>query len=112
MTLFRRIALIGVLPEDDPDERLRKELLTACATLIAVLATGWVATYAALGLWLSAAIPGGYQLFVIGGLWHFSRTKKFSRFRSGQLLAILLLPFLLQWSLGGFHASGAVMVWA
>jgi len=29
-----------------------------------------------------------------------------------QLALILVLPLLLQWSLGGFAASGAVMIWS
>ena len=31
---------------------------------------------------------------------------------SAQLALILVLPLLLQWSLGGFAASGAVMIWS
>ena len=94
--MIKRIARIGVLPGDDPDVRLRKEILTVCAALIGAMATGWTATYAALGLWVSAAIPGSYQVLVTFSLWHLSRTKQYEFFRASQLLAILLLPFLLQ----------------
>ena len=36
----------------------------------------------------------------------------FALFRFSQLLLILLLPFFLQWSLGGFANASVVMVWA
>jgi guanylate cyclase len=39
-------------------------------------------------------------------------TKRYELYRFGQLSTYLLLPVLLQWSLGGFSSSGAVMLWA
>ena len=42
----------------------------------------------------------------------FARTKDYRFFRFSQLLLIILLPFLLQWSLGGYAASSAVSLWA
>ncbi|TMK57762.1 MAG: adenylate/guanylate cyclase domain-containing protein [Actinobacteria bacterium] len=72
----------------------------------------WVGSYAALGLWVSAAIPLAYQLATAVSLWTFARTRRFQLFRVSQLLMSLLLPFALQWSLGGFAASSAVALWA
>jgi class 3 adenylate cyclase len=82
------------------------------ASVICVLAIGWVLTYLALDRPLSAAIPLGYQLATIAGLWWFRRTCEFGVFRVSQIALILVLPFLLQWSLGGFVNGSAVMVWA
>ena len=42
----------------------------------------------------------------------FARTKDFRFFRASQLVLMLLLPFLLQLSLGGYVASSAVSLWA
>jgi adenylate cyclase len=109
---FDRVALLGVLPSDGEDERLRKETLTLSAVLITVLALVWVGTYAALGLWVSAAIPFAYQVASLFGLALFARTRRWSSFRASQLGLLLMLPFLLQWSLGGFVASSAVALWA
>jgi adenylate cyclase len=41
-----------------------------------------------------------------------ARTKRYAAYRGSQVGLILLLPFLLQWSLGGFVDSGAVALWA
>ena len=87
-------------------------MLTLSATLMGTLAFVWVGTYAALGLWLSAAIPFAYQLASVASIYTFARTKGFRLFRVTQLLMSLLLPFALQWSLGGFATSSAVSLWA
>jgi hypothetical protein len=71
-----------------------------------------VITYAVSGLWLSATIPFGYQVLSLLGLALYPRSRRFERFRSHQLAMILLLPFLLQWSLGGSVASSGVALWA
>jgi len=107
-----RILAMGFLPEDSDDERLRKSTLTLAALIIIPLATVWVFTYLRLGLGLSAAIPFVYQIVAAASLAYFFVTKRYRFFRFTQLLLMLLLPFLLQWSLGGFVRSSAVMLWA
>ncbi len=110
--LLHGVAAAGSLPTDGEDERLRNRALLLTASLIAPLATFWVVTYAVLGHWLSAAIPFLYQLVSAASIAYSLRTKRYRFFRRSQLLMWLVLPFLLQWSLGGFRESGAVMVWA
>lgn len=107
-----RAAAVGSLPTDTPDQRLQKSALVLSSLLITALACVWVATYAALGLWLSALIPLAYQVLSLLGLALFARTKRYDLYRASQVLLILVLPFLLQWSLGGFVESGAVAIWA
>ncbi len=107
-----RLARIGVLPSDPEELQVRKEVLTLSSALMASLAFVWVGTYAALGLWLSAAIPFAYQLASAASLYTFARTRRFLLFRRSQLWMSLLLPFALQWSLGGFKTSAAVSLWA
>src|SRR6266542_251143 len=68
-------------------------------------------TYAALGLWLSAAIPLGYQIASATSIYTFARTRRYLLFRRSQLWMSLLLPLALQWSLGGFETSSAVSLW-
>ncbi|MEO8229847.1 MAG: adenylate/guanylate cyclase domain-containing protein [Chloroflexota bacterium] len=77
-----------------------------------VLSVIWVGTYLGLGLPISAAIPFGYQVASIVSLIAFARTKDYRLFRFSQIVLMLLLPFLLQWSLGGYLASSAVSLWA
>ena len=112
MTLLQRAARLGVGSEDSPEERLRKEVLTISSLAVVILSFAWVGIYAGFGLWVPAAIPAGYQVLSCLTLAWFARTKNFAIYRAAQLLLILLLPFLLQWSLGGFAVSGMVMIWA
>jgi class 3 adenylate cyclase len=106
------IAAVGSLPSDTPDERLRKSALVLSSVLITILSFIWVGTYAALGLWLSALIPFAYQVASLVGLAFFARTKRYGAYRASQVGMFLLLPFFLQWSLGGFVESSAVALWA
>ncbi len=109
---LRRLTDLGGLPTDSEELRLRKSVLVLSSSLMATLACIWVGTYAVLGLWLSAAIPFVYQLASVASIYTFARTHRFHLFRVSQLLMSLLLPFALQWSLGGFAASSAVALWA
>jgi class 3 adenylate cyclase len=106
------VSLIGVVPEDSNEVRVQKVTLTLAAITSTVLAVVWVGTYLALGFPLSAAIPFAYQVASVVTLVAFARTKDYRFFRFSQIVLILLLPFLLQWSLGGYVASSAVSVWA
>jgi adenylate cyclase len=109
---LQRLVEIGALPSDSDELRVRKAVLVLSSTLMASLSFVWVATYAALGLWLSAAIPLAYQLASAASIYTFARTRRYLVFRWSQLCMSLLLPFALQWSLGGFEASSAVCLWA
>jgi class 3 adenylate cyclase len=109
---LRRLTELGTLPSDSEEARLRKSVLTLSSSLMATLAFVWVGTYAALGLWLSAAIPFAYQLASAASIYTFARTRRYRLFRASQLWMSLLLPFALQWSLGGFGTSSAVSLWA
>ena len=109
---FERLAAIGVGPGDDDELRLQKVTLTLASIVVTTLAVFWVGTYLALGLPVSAAIPFTYQVVSIVSLAVFARTKDYRFIRASQLALIFVLPFLLQWSLGGFVASSAVSLWA
>ncbi|MEU8224187.1 adenylate/guanylate cyclase domain-containing protein [Kribbella sp. NPDC048915] len=69
-------------------------------------------TYLAYGDPVSAAIPGLYQVITLVGLGVLARTRRFAMFRNTQMVAFLVLPALLQVSLGGFVASSAMILWA
>jgi adenylate cyclase len=109
---LRRLSEIGALPSDSEELRVRKAVLVLSSTLMASLAFIWVVTYAVLGLWVSAAIPFAYQLASLVSICTFARTRRYRLFRRSQLWMTLLLPFALQWSLGGFGNSSAVSLWA
>src|SRR5207342_2810639 len=109
---LERLAFIGVAPGDPDEVRDQKVTLTASAMIATVLAVFWVGTYLALRLPVSAAIPFVYQVASVVTLVAFARTKDYRFFRFSQIIMTFLLPFLLQWSLGGYVASSAVSLWA
>jgi adenylate cyclase len=100
-----------VLAEGD-DERIRRSTLVLSAVTITPLALVWVITYWLLGLRVAAAIPFVYQLVSAGTMVHYRLTRRWRVFRASQLALMLMLPFALQWSLGGFVASSGVALWA
>jgi adenylate cyclase len=110
--ILRRLAAIGVDADDPEDLRLDKAMFTLVSSLLAVMACVWVAMYLAIGLPRSAAIPIAFQLSVIASLLAFAYTKRFGEIRTILLALMLVLPFALQWSLGGFVSASAVAVWA
>ena len=107
-----RLTQHACLPTDSDAERTKKSVLTMVAGIIAFLAIFWGSTYVALGYPLSGSIPLSYAAISFLSIGYFFATKKFAFFRFSQLLLILWLPFLLQWSLGGFANGSVVMIWA
>jgi hypothetical protein len=108
MRFLDRLSDLGARPDDPHDERLRHGTLIFASMVITVISSIWVATYLAYGYPTSAAIPALYQLTTVVGLIVLARTRRFGVFRTTQLLAFLVLPALLQASLGGFVASSAM----
>ncbi|MDW3195813.1 MAG: ATP-binding protein [Cytophagales bacterium] len=64
------------------------------------------------GLIYPSIIPYGYVVISIGNLIYFQRTRDFVTVRFIQVFISLTLPFLFQWSLGGFFSSGLIMIWS
>ena len=107
-----RLGKAGSLPTDSDSERLQKAILIFLASIYCVLGGVWGLAYLLLNLPAQASIPLCYAILSAGTLLYFFRSKHYSVFRFCQLMLILILPFFLQWSLGGFGASSAVMIWA
>jgi PAS domain S-box-containing protein len=63
-------------------------------------------------LYIPAAIPFGYILITTVNLSIFSATKNLKLARVIQIFFSLLLPFFMQWLLGGFQSSGMIMLWS
>jgi adenylate cyclase len=109
---LERLANAGSLASDKPEERLRKAILVFLASIYFFAGFLWAASYFALGLPLAGSIPLAYSVLSGSSLVYFFRSKHYTFFRFSQLCLILLLPFLLQFSLGGFAASSTAMIWA
>lgn len=102
----------GFLPTDDADLRLKKVALTLVPLIIGPFAFVWGLIYFLLDHPLSGSIPMSYAIISALSLIYFFRTKKTSFIQYSQLILVLLLPFFLMWSLGGFSAGSMVMIWA
>jgi class 3 adenylate cyclase len=109
---LRGLIELGWTEGDDAELRLRKSTLTVAAITISVLAFVWVGTYAALGLPVAAGIPAVYQVVTVVGLVWLARTHDFRMFRLMQLGLMAVLPFVLQWAIGGFINSSVVSLWS
>jgi serine phosphatase RsbU (regulator of sigma subunit) len=99
-------------PSDTDEQRLHKAVLIWLAGICTLLGMFWGFAYLALGLSLSGGIPLGYAAVSTISLLYFLRSKRYRIFCRSQLTMILILPILLQWSLGGVAASGAVILWS
>jgi len=86
--------------------------LTLVPLIIGPLAFVWGSIYFLLGRFLSGSIPMSYSIISAVSLVYFFRTKKTRFIQYSQLILVLLLPFILMWSLGGFAAGSMVMIWA
>ncbi|MGD8568998.1 MAG: GGDEF domain-containing protein [Gammaproteobacteria bacterium] len=109
--LVWKYANFGTQPDDSDSDRVKKAILTIISTVIAVLAVLWGSVYVATGYQLAGLIPLAYSIISFFSIYYFFKTKRFGFFRFSQLLLILLLPFFLQASLGGFANGSVVMVW-
>ena len=109
---IERLSKAGSLTTDNEEQRLRKAVLIFLAAIYTIAGIVWGFGYLLLGLPVSGSIPLSYSFISAVSLLYFFKTKHYKFFCRSQLTLILILPFLLQWSLGGFTASGAVVLWS
>ncbi len=109
---LERLSKAGSLPSDSEALRLRKAVLIFLAFTYTIAGVVWGLGYLILGLPVSGSIPLSYSFISAASLLYFFKTKQYKFFCRSQLALILILPFLLQWSLGGLSASGAVVLWS
>jgi len=79
-TLIERVLQVGVLPQDEEPDRLRKRSLTALVFLIVLLSPIWVGTYLVLGRPLPAAIPAAYMVLSLASVLLLARTGRHGAF--------------------------------
>ena len=109
---IERLSKAGSFTTDTEEQRLRKAVLIFLAVIYTIAGIVWGLGYLLLGLPISGSIPLCYSLISAASLLYFFTTKHYKFFCRSQLTLILILPFLLQWSLGGFTTSGAVVLWS
>jgi serine phosphatase RsbU (regulator of sigma subunit)/rhodanese-related sulfurtransferase len=109
---FQRFMHTGHLPGDTATDKLKKSSLLLMAVPFALVGIAWGSLYFYHGLYLPGWIPFGYGMLSLLSTAHYLAWKKFGFFRFSQILLILLLPFLLQLSLGGFIPASGVILWS
>jgi guanylate cyclase len=114
--ILRRLVLfiggIGADRNDVEETRLQKGLLVSGSLMVILAGFLWGVLYVALGELLSGSIPILYSLISLLMIAIFAVTRRFRLLRFSQLFLMLLLPFLLLFTLGGFLNSGAVILWS
>ncbi|RRB02559.1 ATP-binding protein [Larkinella rosea] len=106
------IASIGIQPNDREDAILQKRFLVYQALLMSGGGILWGILALVLNREWQSTVPFGYVLITAVNLLYFHHSGDFRVVKAIQTGISLLLPFLFQWVLGGFIASGAVMLWA
>jgi signal transduction histidine kinase len=109
---IERLGSIGDQPDDPPHEQRRHRLLIYMGVLMSCAGICWGLIAGLLGLLWPCIVPLSYVAGTVLNLSYFRRSRNFHVVQVVQVGMSLLLPFLFQWSLGGFVASGAGMMWA
>lgn len=109
---FELLRKIGVEKSDDSLTINRKNFVVYEALLMSVGGILWGVLCLILGREEQAIIPLSYTALSFLNIFIFWKFKRFKFTQGFQTAISLLLPFLFQWHLGGFAASGVVMIWA
>ena len=108
----RRAADLAAKPGARDDDRLASGLFLLVTASGAAAGLLWAVAYALLGRPLSAAVPGAFAVVAALVGIRLVRSRELGRLRELLLLLILLLPAVLQASLGGYVKGSAVIMWS
>jgi adenylate cyclase len=103
---------IGLDARDNDETALRKRVAVVLFGGTLPLTIAWSAIYLAVGAPLAAAVPGFYSVITPINTLIFAHMRNLRIYRFIQLLLVLILPWLVMISLGGFRQSSAVVLWA
>ncbi|MCK5678096.1 MAG: GGDEF domain-containing protein, partial [Flavobacteriaceae bacterium] len=112
INFFTKAVNIGSSHTDSTSLKLKKSSLIIIPLIVGPAAIIWGIIYIILGQYLSASIPLSYSVISIFNLLHLHKTKNIILLQKTQMILVLILPFLLMWSLGGFAYGSFVMLWA
>jgi len=109
---LRQVLEIGCLPTDSDQERVTKEVFVVIGLGATLAGVFWAVMYVALGKPLSGLIPLVISVVVVAIFARFVQTKRLGLLPVPFLGFGILLPLLLQLSLGGYVRGSAVVMWA
>ena len=110
--ILNKLSCIGVLPTDSENLIIKKSALTMLPFYVIIPALIWGSIFLLIGNIDAFLIPMAYIFISILSASLLYKTKNFFLFEITQLILILILPFLLMWTLGGFIAGSFVMIWS
>lgn len=111
-SIIQRINKIGILESDEGVEANKKRFVVYESILMSLGGILWGIICLLLNRVEQSVIPFAYVILSAINIALFGRFKWFILTQGFQTGISLLLPFLFQWHLGGFYASGGVMIWA
>lgn len=112
MTVANQFLDLFLKPTDSISDKINKSVLLATVVFKCGGCVVWFILYFSLGFSLAWKFPIVYLVLLIGTAYYLKATNKFSVALNFYLAYILILPVLLQVTLGGFVDSGAVIIWA
>lgn len=99
---------------DPGEEALGKTILSMLVFAESLVSIFWIYTISGLGegYAIMAITPYVYLVFSYVSLFIFYRTQRYHYFIFTQLAMLLVMPFFLQWTIGGYQAASGVAIWA
>jgi len=93
---------------------LGKTILTLLVIAESIVCFFWIFTLSDLGegYAVMAAVPYLYLVISYASLFVFYKFQRFEYFTFTQLVMLLVMPFFMQWVIGGYAASSGVAIWA
>lgn len=96
------------------DEALGKAILTLLVFAESLVCIFWIYTLSGLGEGYAIMALAPYLYIVVSyvSLLVFYRSHKFEYITFTQLIMLLVMPFFMQWVIGGYEASSGIAIWA
>jgi len=110
--LYHTTLNIGIDKNDSNELKLNKISITIVPVIMAPVGLIWGIILLSLGDWFAAIFPLFYAFASLINLILFYKNKNIILIKCSQMLLVLLIPFMLMWSLGGFANGSYVMIWA
>jgi len=103
---------LGCTADCDDDERIVRRVLVGASLFVMVVAPLWGGLYIAFGEVGPGLIPSSYSVISFLSFLALWRFGGWAWFRVSQQALIFVLPVALMWSLGGYVAGSAVVIWS
>ena len=96
------------------DTTLSNAILAILVFAESIVCVFWIFTLSGLGegYAMMAIVPYVYIIVSYVSLLIFYRSKRFEYFTFTQLVMLLVMPFFMQWAIGGYEASSGIAIWA